>query len=125
MVLKQKKVKLVNEDTITRRNPDSTLGIYLTAVKVAQCRQVAENRREKEEAKKETANNTSTKKVHLQLKRSEAFDRCIKSINSLSSSTTYEERCIQIIQQSSNTIKDSFVYIGVKLKNFLIREGIQ
>ena len=90
--------------------------MYLTAVKVAQCRQVAENRREKEEAKKETENNTSTKKVHLQLKRSEAFDRCIKYINSLSSYTTDEERFIQIIQQSSNTIKDSFGYVGVKLK---------
>ena len=54
MILKQNKVKLENEDTTTRRNPDSTSGIYLTAVKVAQCRHVAENRREKEEGKKVT-----------------------------------------------------------------------
>ena len=65
--------------------------------------------------KKETSKNTFTKKVYLQIKRSEDFDRCINSINSLSSSTTDEDRFIQIIQQSSNTIKDYFVYIGVKV----------
>ena len=90
MILKKRKVKLANEDANTRRNPNSTSGIYLTAVKVAQCRQVAANRREMEEAKNITAKKTSTRKVHLQLKRSEAFDRCINSMNSLSSSTTYE-----------------------------------
>ena len=52
MMVKQKKVKLANEDTTTRRNPDSTSGIYLVAVKVAKFRQVADNRREKGEAKK-------------------------------------------------------------------------
>ena len=55
MILKQKKVKMANEDTTTRRNPDLTSGIYLTAVKVAQCRQGDENRRENEEGKKVTA----------------------------------------------------------------------
>ena len=115
MILKQHKVKLVNKDTTTRRNPDLTSGVYLTAVKVAQYRQVDENRREKEEAKKETAKKTATRKVHLQLKQYEALDRCINSMNSLSSSTTDEERLIQLIQQSSNTIKDTFVHIGGKL----------
>ena len=38
MILQQKKVKLANEDVNTRRNPNSTLGIYLTATKVSQCR---------------------------------------------------------------------------------------
>ena len=68
MILKQKKVKLANEDTTTRRNPDLTLGIYLTTVIVTKCIQVAEKRIEKEEAKKERANKPSTRKVHLQLK---------------------------------------------------------
>ena len=45
MIVNQKKVKLANEDTTTRRNPDLTSGIYLTAVKVAQFRQVSENSR--------------------------------------------------------------------------------
>ena len=40
-----------NEDTTTRRNPDSTLGIYLTSVKVEQYRKVDENRIEKEDKK--------------------------------------------------------------------------
>ena len=40
---------------------------------------------------------------------------CINSMNSLSSFTTDEERLIQLIQQSSNTIKDAFVHIGGKL----------
>ena len=44
MVINKKKTKLVNKDTKTSGNPDSTLGIYITAVKVAQCRQVSENR---------------------------------------------------------------------------------
>ena len=90
MILKKKKVKLENEETTTRRNPDSTSVIYLTAVKVAQYIQVDGNRREKEETKKVTAKKTPTRKVYLQLKQSEAFDRCIKSMNILSSSTTDE-----------------------------------
>ena len=52
MNLKKKKVKLENKDTTTRRNPVSTQGIYLTAVKLEQYRQVATNRREMEEAKR-------------------------------------------------------------------------
>ena len=54
MILKKKKIKLANEDTTTQRNPESTSGIYLTTVKLTQYRQVAENRIEKEEAKKLT-----------------------------------------------------------------------
>ena len=38
MNLKKKKVKLENKDTTTRRNPVSTQGIYLTAVKLEQYR---------------------------------------------------------------------------------------
>ena len=54
MILKKKKVKLENQDTTTRKNPESPSVIFLTAVKVSQCRQVADNKREKEEAKKVT-----------------------------------------------------------------------
>ena len=50
------------------RNPDSILGIYLTAAKVAQCRLLIENRRDKEEAKNETEKNTFTQNLHLQQK---------------------------------------------------------
>ena len=115
MILNQKKVKLEMDDTIARENPDSTSIIHLTAVKVAKYRQVADNRREKQEAKKATENKTTTIKVHLQLKISEIFDTCINSMNSLSLSTTYEESLIQLIQKLSNTIKDAFVHIGGKL----------
>ena len=55
MILKKRKVKLANEDADTRRNPNSTSGIYLIAVKVAQCIQVATNRREMYAEKKITA----------------------------------------------------------------------
>ena len=115
MILQQKKVKIENEDANTRRNPNSTLGIYLIAAKVSQCIQVAVNRREMDEAKNVTAKKTATRKIHLQLKRSEAFDMCGNSMNSLSLSTTDEYRFIQLIQKSPNTIKDAFVHIGVKL----------
>ena len=84
MVHEQKKVKLADEDANTSININSTSGIYLTTAKVAHCRQVAANRREMDEAKKITAKKTATRKVLLQLKRSEAFDICINSINSLS-----------------------------------------
>ena len=50
-ILNQKKVRLVNDET-SMRNPDSSLVIYLTSAKLAQCRLVGDNRREKEEAKK-------------------------------------------------------------------------
>ena len=79
MIHHQKKVKLGDEDANTRINLNSTSGIYLTAAKVAQCRQVAANRREMDEAKKFTAKKTATRKVLLQVKRSEAFDMCINS----------------------------------------------
>ena len=115
MINQQKKVKLADEDANTRSNLNSTLGIDLTTDKVAQFRQVAANRREMDEAKKITAKKTATRKVLLQLKRSEAFDMCINSMNSLSLSTTDEDRLIQILQQSPNTIKYDFVHIGVKL----------
>ena len=84
MIHQQKKVKLGDEDANTRRNPNSTSGIYFTAAKVTQCRQVAANRREIDEAKKITEKKTATGKVLLQLKRYEAFDIFINSINSLS-----------------------------------------
>ena len=44
-------MRLVKDET-TRRNPDQNSGIYLTADIVAQYRLVAENRREKGEAKR-------------------------------------------------------------------------
>ena len=82
---------------------------------MAQCRQVAVNRRALDEAKNITAKKTSTRNIHLQLKRSEAFDMCINSMNILYLSTTDEYRLIQRIQKPSNTIKDAFVHIGGKL----------
>ena len=84
MIHQHKKVKLGDEDANTRINLNSTSGIYLTAAKVAQCRQVAANRREMDVAKKITAKKTATIKVLLQVKRSEAFDMCINSMNILS-----------------------------------------
>ena len=84
MIHHQKKVKLGDEDSNTKINHNSTSGIYLTADKVAQCREVAANRREMDEAKKITAKKTATRKILLQLKRSKDFDMCINSTNSLS-----------------------------------------
>ena len=50
-IINQKKVRLAIDEN-SKRKPDSSLVIYLTAAKVAQCRLVDENRREMEEAKK-------------------------------------------------------------------------
>ena len=81
-VLNQKKARLVKNET-SMRNPDSSTGIYLAAAKVVQRRLVAENRREKEEAKKETAKKTFIRKFNLQKKRYEAFQECQYSMYSL------------------------------------------
>ena len=97
------------------RNPDSSTVIYLTAAKVAQCRLVAGNRREKEEAKKETAKKTFTQKLNLQQKRCEAFHKFQDSMNSLPSSTTEELMFINLINLSSTIIKDAFEHIRGKL----------
>ena len=115
MIHQKKKLKLADKDANTRINLNSTSGIYLTAAKVAQCRQVAVNRREMDEAKNITAKKTATRKVLLQLKRYEAFDMCINSMKILSLSTTDEDRLIQLLRQSPNTINNSFVHIGGKL----------
>ena len=55
-IMKQKRARMENDisDMNTRNNPDPTSGTYLTAVKLAPYKMVAENMREKEEAKKET-----------------------------------------------------------------------
>ena len=90
MILKKKGVKLENEESNNRRNPDSTLEINLTDVKVAQFRQMAANRRETEEAKNITVKKIAARKVHLQLNIYEYFDGCINSMNILSLSTTDE-----------------------------------
>ena len=113
-VLNQKKVVLVNDET-SMRNPDSSSGIYLTTDKVAQFRLVAGNRREKEEAKKETAKKTFTQKLNLQQMRCEAFQKFQDSMNSLSSSTTEELMFINLINLSSTIIKDAFAHIRGKL----------
>ena len=67
MTPQQKKVILVYGET-SRNNPDLIYGIYLTAAKVAQYRLVDENRREKEEAKNETAKKIATPRLYLQQK---------------------------------------------------------
>ena len=86
------------------------------------------------ESKRQKGNikDDSHKNIHIQLKRSEAFDRCINSTINMYLYTTNEERSIQLIQRSSNIIKDDFVHIGVKLaklnnqrRDILAREMIQ
>ena len=57
----QKNKVILENDVTTRRNPNSILLIYHTADKLAQFRLVDENKREEEEAKKETENKTSAK----------------------------------------------------------------
>ena len=58
-ILNQKKVRLVNDETLMRK-PDSIMGIYPNAYKVAQYILVADNRIEKGEAKQEIAKKTAT-----------------------------------------------------------------
>ena len=77
MIINNENLKLEDENANTRRKANSTSVIYLTAVKVAQYRQVAANRREMEGAKNITAKKTATRKVLLQLKIYEYFDICI------------------------------------------------
>ena len=72
-----------------------------------------------DETKKITSKKTATRNILLQIKRSEAFDMCINSMNSLASSTTDEDRLMQLIKQSPNTIKDAFVQIGGKLAELI------
>ena len=76
---------MVNDET-SMRNPDFSTVIYPIADKLAQRRLAAKNGREKEEAKKETAKKTAAQKLHLQQKRSEAFQKYQDSMNSISSS---------------------------------------
>ena len=87
MILQKNNLRLVNAINL-RMNPDSTLGIYLASAKLAQCILVADNRIEKEEAKKETAKKKFTPNLHLQQKRCEDFQKCQYPMNSLSLSPT-------------------------------------
>ena len=110
-ILHQKKV-ILEKGVTTRKNPDSISEIYLTAAKAAQCRLVAEDRIKKEESKKETAKKISDQKLCLQQKRSEAFQKCQDSMYSLSSSPSEESMFVELVNLSSNTLKDVFAHLG-------------
>ena len=110
MILQKKKVIMINDDA-SRSNPDYIFGIYLTAAKVAQCRLVGGNMREKEESKKETAKNTAIQKLHLQQKLSGYFQTCQYSMNSLLLSPSKEYMFVILVSLSSNTIKYAFQHI--------------
>ena len=64
---------ILDNDVTNRKKPDSSSEIYITAAKVLQYRLVADNRREKEEAKNKTSKKIAAWKLCLQKKRSEAF----------------------------------------------------
>ena len=113
-MLQQNKMNL-NNDVTTRKNPDSSPGIYLTAAKVAQYRLVAENKRDKEKAKKETAKKTAAQKLCLQQKISEAFQKFQDSMYSLSLSPSKLSMFLELVNLTSNTPKDTYAHIGGKL----------
>ena len=114
MMLQQNKVNS-NNDVTTRKNPDSSPGIYLTAAKVAQYRLVAENKRDKEKAKKETAKKTAAQKLCLQQNRSEDFHKCQDSMYSLLLSTYKESMFIKLVNLSLNTLNDAFAHPGCNI----------
>ena len=68
MAILQKKKVILENDVTNGNNPDLSLVIYLTTAKVPQYRLVAGNKREKQEAKKETTKNTVNKKLCLRTK---------------------------------------------------------
>ena len=107
IIIQFKNVGLV-KDVTYRRNPYSNSGIYLNSAKIVQYRLVAENRREKEEAKKETANNTSTQKLYPQQKQCEYFQKCQESMNIILSSPRKYSMFVNLVHLSSNTLKDAF-----------------
>ena len=74
-----------------------------------------DNRRETQEVKKETAKKTATRKLHLQQKRCEAFQKYQDFMNSLSLSPTKELLFINLINLSSTITKDTFAHIRGKL----------
>ena len=86
-ILNKGNLRLVNDEKSTM-NTDSSSGIYLTVFKVEKYTLVADNRIEKEEAKKETAKKKFTPNLHLQQKRCEDFQKCQYPMNSLSLSPT-------------------------------------
>ena len=95
-------------DVTSRRKPDSSLGIYLAAAKLAQYRLVAKNRREKEENKNKRLKKTATQKLHFQQKQCEDFQKCQEYMNSLALSTTEELMFINLVNLSSNNPKVAF-----------------
>ena len=125
MILKQKKVKMANEDANTRRKPNLTLGIDLTAAKVAQCRQLAMNMRAVDEAKKITVKKTATRNIHFQLKIYETFDMCINSMNILYFSTTDEYRLKTFFDNHPTPSRMPLYTLEGNWPNCLIKEGIQ
>ena len=111
MIILQKN-KVIFDNVITnRKNPYPSLGIYLISYKVAQFRLMDKNKREKEQANKKKAKKTTSRKLCLQEKRSEDFQKYQDSMNSLLLSTTEESKFINIINLYSNNQKENFSYL--------------
>ena len=96
----------------TTKKPDPSSGIYRTTAEVAQYRSVAENRREKKEAKKETGNKTAAQRMCLQQNISEAFQKSQDSMYSISLSTSKESMRIKLVNLSLYTLKGAFAQLG-------------
>ena len=101
-------------DMTTRNNPNSASVIYLTNIKVAQCRMLAENRRGKQQAKKEAAKNAAARKACLQQNRSGAFNKIKNCMDNILSPYEYTMLVAHVFL-SNNTLKDAFFHLGGKL----------
>ena len=96
-----------------RKKTNSTSGMYLTTVKVAQYRMAYKNIRAKEEPKQETSKKKASQKVCLQKKCSEHFHQCQAYMDN-------------ILYLSEETIHTTLIYLSYKtlMKYFYISEVI-
>ena len=106
-----------------RLNPESSSGIYMTAVKEAQCHIVAKNRRKQDEVKENLKWSNSVKRATRIIKQVISYDNILSAVAKLLSATNTTEDSAgsilhAIIPLSSDNLNKDFIYMDRKISYF-------
>ena len=102
------------EENGFKLNPVSSSGIYVTSLKEAQCRIVAENRIKQYEVKENMKQYNSVKRAARIINRGISHDNIISAVAKLDSNDSILQAILPI---SSDTLNEAFIHMGGKIRN--------
>ena len=111
------------EDDWCKLKPDSSSGIYMTVVKEARCRIVYKNRRKQDKVNENSKQSNYVKISSRIIKWGSLYDNIIFAVSNLLGANNNTEDSTDYIFQailpvSSDTLKDAFIHMGVKISYF-------